>query len=116
VPGIEHISGNTVTFTDGRAVEADMIVLATGYTQRFPFLYDRGEATSEGEDPLPTERFVVNASEPRLGFIGRSRAVLDPWQRCLPVVLFFLAPWSLGRTFVVPKSNFHEDSIAFCMA
>jgi hypothetical protein len=90
-----------------------MIVLATGYAQRFPFLYDQGEAKSQGEDPLPTERFVVNASEPRLGFIGRSRAALDPW---LFASGAFFGALVLGAYFRCEQINFfHEDSIALCM-
>ena len=31
LPGIEHINGKTVTFTDGRELPFDAIILATGY-------------------------------------------------------------------------------------
>lgn len=81
VQGIQSIAGDTVTFTDGRSVEADMILLATGYTQRFPFLYDHPK--SEGEDPLPGERFVVNTNEPRLGFIGMYSCLIIQCVECL---------------------------------
>jgi hypothetical protein len=37
-PGIERIDGRTVHFADGSSVEADTMVLATGFAVRFPFL------------------------------------------------------------------------------
>jgi dimethylaniline monooxygenase (N-oxide forming) len=78
--------GVTVVFDDGREYEADLIVLATGYKQSFPFL---DEAIQEDhrltanvpkeaskskyfleEDYLPSDHFIVNKKRPRLGFIG----------------------------------------------
>ena len=78
--------GVTVEFDDGRVFEADVIVLATGYKQSFPFL---DEAIKEDhrrtisvsketemskyvleEDYLPSDHFIVNRKRPRLGFIG----------------------------------------------
>jgi len=53
--------------SQGRTVEADIIVLATGYRQRFPFLFPGSDEKVEvehvpecGDDPLPTEHFIVN--------------------------------------------------------
>ena len=73
----------TVRFKDGRTYKADVIVLATGYKQSFPFLdsaikeeFQReGKNSSLGidEDYLPCEHFIVGKSRPRLGFIGLVR-------------------------------------------
>eukprot|EP00811_Abedinium_folium_P024865 NODE_3489_length_2028_cov_4.831668.p1 GENE.NODE_3489_length_2028_cov_4.831668~~NODE_3489_length_2028_cov_4.831668.p1 ORF type:complete len:573 (+),score=160.12 NODE_3489_length_2028_cov_4.831668:168-1886(+) len=56
-----------------RDVDADLIMLATGYRQRFPFL----AATSDGkpeegdtDDPLPSDHFIINPNEPHLAYIG----------------------------------------------
>jgi len=90
VTGVED-DGVTVIFGDGRKYEADLIVLATGYKQSFPFLdknirrefmEDSTEAQdgcgskecanpySMEEDYLPSEHFIVSKARPRLGFIG----------------------------------------------
>jgi thioredoxin reductase len=37
-PDIQRFEGDRVVFTDGSEVEADLVVLATGYLIRFPFL------------------------------------------------------------------------------
>ncbi|MCZ4520496.1 NAD(P)-binding domain-containing protein [Rhodococcus ruber] len=39
-PGLDRIAGNTAVFVDGSTEEVDVIVLATGYEQKVPFLDD----------------------------------------------------------------------------
>lgn len=66
---IAKMNGKTVTYdTAGgvQNVEADIVVLATGYRQRFPFLFSE----NKDDDALPTEHFVVNPEEPNLAYIG----------------------------------------------
>lgn len=66
---IVGMSDRTVTYEtkEGkRDVKADVVVLATGYKQKFPFLFeDRSE-----DDPLPSEHFIINPNEPNLAYIG----------------------------------------------
>jgi len=65
-----HVDEKSVHFNtkDGsRSVEADIVLLATGYRQRFPFL---STGTTEGDDQLPREHFILNPEEPRLAYIG----------------------------------------------
>lgn len=66
---IVGMSDRTVTYEtkEGKKdVKADIVVLATGYKQKFPFLFeDRQE-----DDPLPSEHFILNPDEPRLAYIG----------------------------------------------
>lgn len=76
--------GMTVYFEDGRTYEADIIILATGYKQYFPFLDDviKEDYLREAnvkpsdskyvldEDYLPSEHFITSKKRPRLGFIG----------------------------------------------
>jgi dimethylaniline monooxygenase (N-oxide forming) len=90
IAGIEK-NGVTVRFEDGRTFDADIIVLATGYRQSFPFLdgrirddikNDRMEQRADvesaneecqfalKEDLLPSQHFIVSKSRPRLAFIG----------------------------------------------
>ena len=77
-PAPARVEGRVVTFTDGTTFEADVLVYATGYCQRFPFL-DAAAAGPVGhaatgargdEDPLPEEHFIVSPTEPTLAFIG----------------------------------------------
>ena len=70
-------NGTTVVFSDGTERDFDVIVFATGYKQRFPFLFarprGRGEeagGSGDGDDPLPEEHNVTSAAEPTLGFLG----------------------------------------------
>jgi dimethylaniline monooxygenase (N-oxide forming) len=79
--------GVTVRFCDGRTYKSDLIVLATGYKQSFPFLdrkiqqdFQQENLQKKGsimssqydidEDYLPAEHFIVGKCRPRLGFIG----------------------------------------------
>jgi len=78
--------GMTVEFDDGREYKADLIVLATGYKQSFPFLDEAiqddhrrtASVPTKGgiskyfleEDYLPSDHFIVNKKRPRLSFIG----------------------------------------------
>jgi len=86
------VDGVTVRFVDGRTYKADLIILATGYKQSFPFLDGnirnemqrenmrannddhacKGDTSSYGleEDYLPSEHFIVCKTRPRLSFIG----------------------------------------------
>ncbi|KAL3933872.1 MAG: hypothetical protein SGPRY_000093 [Prymnesium sp.] len=78
-PAPSRIEGKTVIFADGSSYKADVIVLATGYKQSFPFLTE-AHKSGEGwvhasgargdEDPLPSEHFICSPDEPMLAFIG----------------------------------------------
>eukprot|EP00435_Cladocopium_sp_Y103_P065350 s1261_g27.t1 len=54
------------TATGEQRVNTDLLVLATGYRQRFPFLHGEGDT----EDPLPQRHFLVDPRQPRLSYIG----------------------------------------------
>jgi len=79
-PAPVRIEGKTVTFTDGSTYEADVLVYATGYQQRFPFLDGCGKSGDEGwtdstgargeEDPLPAQHFICSPQHPTLAFLG----------------------------------------------
>jgi len=66
---IKSMEGRSITYDTAageKKVNADVVVLATGYRQKFPFLFP---ANAE-DDPLPKEHFVLNPEEPRLAYIG----------------------------------------------
>jgi dimethylaniline monooxygenase (N-oxide forming) len=62
-PGIASIEGTTVTFTDGSAVDAEVLICATGYEVDIPYL-------SLGAD-LPLYQRTFHPDLPGLGVIGQ---------------------------------------------
>lgn len=56
--------------------EADVVVLATGYVQKFPFMEQQqqeGEGAEEGEaqdSALPSEHFILESEEPTIAYLG----------------------------------------------
>jgi len=76
-PAPAKIQGDTVTFVDGRQMQVDVLVYATGYRQCFPFL-KKGRSEHKlptghprgPEDALPSDHLIVDPAEPRLAFIG----------------------------------------------
>jgi cation diffusion facilitator CzcD-associated flavoprotein CzcO len=79
-PGIERLDGDGVVFTDGRRDPVDLIVWATGYRVRIPFLEKRWV----GEDPerLPLYKRVFHTENPSLAFVG----LMQSTGSALPVV------------------------------
>ena len=72
-PGIDHLEGRSVVFTDGTSAPADLIVWATGYRVTFPFL-DPALIAAQDND-LPLWKRMVHPDLPGLYFIGLVQAV-----------------------------------------
>ena len=122
VTGVDD-DGVTVRFCDGRTYQADLVVLATGYKQSFPFLHtsirdefareslevdDRSSIESTyklDEDVLPSKHFIVSKSRPRLGFIGFVR----PNVGAIPVMSELQVMWWLenmrGRVQMMDRAG-----------
>jgi len=73
-PDIDHFDGDEVVFTDGSRVTADLVLFATGYLIRFPFLPDGlvpgGERPRLYRNVIHPERddlFVVGLIQPDSG-------------------------------------------------
>mmetsp|Transcript_54048 Transcript_54048/g.126245 ORF Transcript_54048/g.126245 Transcript_54048/m.126245 type:complete len:573 (-) Transcript_54048:208-1926(-) len=76
---IDLVEGSIVEFSaDGvqfetksgqQRVEADLVILATGYRQKFPFLR-LAKSVDEIDDPLPAQHFIVDPDQPRMAYIG----------------------------------------------
>ena len=72
------------------AVAADVVVLATGYRQTFPFL----KRASDGlDDALPTEHFICDPDEPDLAFFGFAR----PNVGAIPPMAELQAMWWVAK-------------------
>lgn len=70
-PWIERIEGQTITFTDGTATEADAILFGTGFDLHLPFLSDDVARTLEiSRKGLTLSDFTLHPDLPGLGFIG----------------------------------------------
>lgn len=59
-PDIERFDGNTVYFVDQTSIEADIILFATGYLIRFPFIDDRHLNWQDGRPHLYLNIFHPN--------------------------------------------------------
>lgn len=70
-PTITRITGDTILFEDGTHVQADVIICATGYTVKFPFLSPQIVSTDMAG--LPLYRLVFAPDWPTLAFGGMFR-------------------------------------------
>ena len=67
LPGVRQIDGRKITFMDGRSEEVDMIVAATGYEYKTPFLPTAIERAQGGH---PVARGCESTEWPGLFFVG----------------------------------------------
>lgn len=72
-PNVLQLAGDSVSFTDGTSEEVDVIIYATGYDIRFPFL-DNGILNPDNNE-VPLYKRVVQPDYPGLYFIG----LVQPW-------------------------------------
>ncbi|NJL28187.1 MAG: NAD(P)-binding domain-containing protein [Thermoanaerobaculia bacterium] len=78
-PNLERLAGDRVVFDDGSEEPIDVIIYATGYHVRFPFLAQELVDTSENEVAL--YRHAIHPRLPRLFFIG----LLQPLGAVMPL-------------------------------
>ncbi|WP_342318344.1 SDR family NAD(P)-dependent oxidoreductase [Corynebacterium mayonis] len=78
-PGISHLAGDRVVFTDGSESKADLIVWATGYRVSFPFLPT--ELVDPQANELPLWWRTVHPELPGLFFVG----LLQPVGAVMPL-------------------------------
>jgi cation diffusion facilitator CzcD-associated flavoprotein CzcO len=81
-PNIERLDGETVHFVDGSAVQADVIVYATGYNITFPF-FDP-DFLSAPDNKLPLYKRMFKPGLDDLIFVGFAQALptLFPFVEC----------------------------------
>jgi len=68
MPGVTRVDGKTVHFSDGRAIEVDTVIAATGYHLDLPFL--KGELAPVNDRRLEAYKRIVHPDWPGLYFIG----------------------------------------------
>jgi dimethylaniline monooxygenase (N-oxide forming) len=78
-PNIARFDGDTVHFTDGSSVEADLVVYCTGYKITFPFFDE--DFISAPENDVSLYRNMVDPQIPGLYFVG----LLQPLGAIMPI-------------------------------
>ncbi len=81
-PNIERFDGHTVHFVDGTAVEADVVIYATGYNITFPFF--NHAFLSAPDNRLPLYKRMLKPGIDDLIFMGFAQALptLFPFVEC----------------------------------
>jgi dimethylaniline monooxygenase (N-oxide forming) len=109
-PNIDRFEGSKVFFTDGTAVEADVVVYCTGYRISFPFLDDALVGTEDNHVDL--YRRVVPPDRPGLYFIG----LVQPLGAIMPLAeaqAHWVAELITGEVALPPVSEMREQIKAY---
>ena len=72
-PNIERFEGDSVRFTDGTTVPADVVICATGYNMKFPFFDDPDLAPDE-QHRFPLFKRMVKPGIDNLFFMGLAQS------------------------------------------
>lgn len=73
VPAIQRLDGDAVVLTDGRRIEVDVIVLATGYEMSFPF-FDDQELLPTSDHKYPLFKRIMKPGIDDLYFAGLAQS------------------------------------------
>ena len=106
-PGIERFDGDRVVFTDGSVEQADLVVWATGYRVRIPFLGE--EWTGADPEAMPLYKRVFHLEDPSLTFVG----LMQSTGAALPVVeaQAKLVAAHLGGRYALPSAADQQRSV-----
>lgn len=75
LPAIASLDGRTVTLVDGSAVEADVVICATGYEMSFPFFSpDEVELHPDDEHRYPLFKRILKPGVDHLFFMGLAQS------------------------------------------
>jgi dimethylaniline monooxygenase (N-oxide forming) len=97
---IAHCDGRQVTFTDGTAVEADLIIDCSGFAPDFPFLPKQVELAD-------LHRLVFDRNDPTLSFVGTAMPVLGSVPALAEMQARYIAAVYSGRVHL-PHPNEQE--------
>ncbi|HEU0087928.1 MAG TPA: NAD(P)-binding domain-containing protein [Pseudonocardiaceae bacterium] len=76
---VEHFTPRGVVLSDGRQLEADVVVLGTGYRQEIPFLEsDIRSRVIDDQGRYRLYRYLLNPDVPDLGFVGYNSSLFTP--------------------------------------
>jgi dimethylaniline monooxygenase (N-oxide forming) len=102
-PGIDHVEGRTVHFTDGTAEEVDAIIAATGYETDLPFLAE--EANPVRGTHMHLYNRIVHADLPNLFFVGFFDATGGSNIRMMDEQSEYVAAVASGAIKLPPKED-----------
>jgi cation diffusion facilitator CzcD-associated flavoprotein CzcO len=105
-PNIQELRGDTVLFTDGSTVEADLILYCTGYRISFPF-FDPGFFAAPGNE-LPLYRHMILPGIDNLFFVG----FFQPLGAIFPLAeqqAILATDYLLGKVAFPPKAAMEQD-------
>jgi hypothetical protein len=114
VPDIDHFASDAVVFTDGTRVEADLVVFATGYLIRFPFLPDDALPGAPGRPELYRNVFTPDRDDLlAIGLIqpDSGQFCLVHWQSVMAAAFLELArddPDASRRYLDEARGKLHE--------
>jgi hypothetical protein len=107
-PNIAALDGETVRFTDGSEVHADLVVYCTGYKITFPF-FDEDFITAR-DNELPLYKFMFHPEYENLFFLG----LVQPLGAIMPIAerQSVLITEALRDRFDLPSRADMESDIA----
>ncbi|MCQ1988215.1 NAD(P)/FAD-dependent oxidoreductase [Arthrobacter sp. zg-Y844] len=79
-PNIQRFDGDSVVFTDGTRVAADLVIYCTGYKISFPF-FDAGFLDPSGDNEIRLYQRMFHPTVPGLYFIG----LVQPLGAVMPI-------------------------------
>ena len=103
---LEKSNRRTFEAVDGSKVRADVVVFATGYRQRFPFLPNHPTCAVTNDHVLPPIRGICFPDEPRVAFLGFTR----PNVGAIPPMSELQVYWWL-RGVVDGRISLRDDSL-----
>jgi cation diffusion facilitator CzcD-associated flavoprotein CzcO len=98
-PDVQRVDGNIVTFVDGSREEIDLIVWATGYDKRFPFLAEHD--LDRRNDALDLYLNIFHRRYPDIFFMGlfeTDGAAYGLFGQQADLIAAYLSPNLSGRT------------------
>ncbi|KAK7114066.1 hypothetical protein V1264_000192 [Littorina saxatilis] len=101
-PGIQSVSGSTVTLNNGEEISADCLLFCTGYHFRFPFLTESCHLHIEEERLTPLYKHLIHTEFPTLSFIGICKTIC-PFPQFHVQILLVLA--ALDGSFQLPSKE-----------
>ena len=114
-PCIESVSGNTVRFTDGGEVEADAIIIGTGFDLHLPFLSKNiAETVKLSRKGIVLSNFTFHPDLERLAFLGLW-SQLGPYPVVLEQQARYIA-YVWGGAISHPSREDLERGLAACVA
>lgn len=114
-PWIDHVEGSTVTFTDGSSVDADAIIIGTGFDLNLPFLSQEiREIVRFSTKGIELSEFTFHPRLPGLAFIGMW-AQLGPYPVVLEQQARYIA-YAWGGAVRAPEVDELERGVEACVA